>query len=138
MNVKGISEAITVIFLILVTLIAMAIVSIYYLHVVNLNQYGLSQELKNYYITTGQMVSVVYYHQTDNRSYFYVENIGNIPINVSKIYVNQTMVKFIIYNTTNTNVRILYPQIVYVIEVYDNTTNIIIQTSNNNLIQLEA
>ncbi|WP_338604412.1 hypothetical protein V6M85_06380 [Sulfolobus tengchongensis] len=135
---KAISEAITVVFLILVTLIAIAIVTIYYLHVVNLNQYGLSQELRNYYIDTGQILSVVYYHQTDNHTCFYVENIGNVPINVSKIYVNHTAIKFIIYNSTTTDIRVLYPQVVYVIQVYDNTTNIIIQTTNNNLIELEA
>ncbi|AAK42801.1 hypothetical protein SULI_02505 [Saccharolobus solfataricus] len=135
---RGISEAITVVFLILVTLIAIAIVTIYYLHIVNANQYGLYQELKNYYIDSGQILSVVYYHQINNHSYFYVENIGNLPINITNIYVNHTIVKFIIYNNTNTQIKILYPKVVYVIEVYDNTTNIIIQTSNNNLIQLEA
>ncbi|QGA53212.1 hypothetical protein GFS03_00655 [Sulfolobus sp. E5-1-F] len=135
---RSISEAITVVFLILVTLIAITIVTIYYLHVVNTNQYGLSQELKNYYVDTGQVLSVVYYRQINNQSYFYVENIGNVPINVTNIYVYHTIVKFIIYNNTNTHIQILYPRIVYVIEVYDNTTSIIIQTSNNNLIQLEA
>ncbi|MEM0227075.1 MAG: hypothetical protein QXF46_09395 [Thermofilaceae archaeon] len=135
---RAISEALTVVLLILVTIVAISVVSLYYIHVVNLNQFSLEQELKSQYIQAGQILSVVYYRQQDNNSYFYVENIGNIPINISKIYVNGTSVNFVIYNSTNTYVRVLYPQIVYVIQIPKNTTTIIIQTTNNNLIYLEA
>ncbi|MEM4086382.1 MAG: hypothetical protein QXR34_08495 [Saccharolobus sp.] len=135
---RAISEALTVVLLILVTIVAISVVSLYYIHVVNLNQFSLEQELKSQYIQAGQILSVVYYRQQDNNSYFYVENIGNIPINISKIYVNGTSVNFEICNSTNKHVHVLYPQIVYVIQIPKNTTTIIIQTTNNNLIYLEA
>lgn len=135
---KGISEAITVVFLILITLIAITVVSLYYLHTISLNQLSLTQEIKDQYIDAGQLLSLVYYQQKGNSSYFYVVNIGNIPINISQIYVNSIPVKFIVYNSTTTHIKVLYPQLVYVILVYTNTTSIVIKTTNNNLIQIGA
>ncbi|AOL16792.1 hypothetical protein BFU36_08840 [Sulfolobus sp. A20] len=141
---KGISEAITVVFLILITLVAVAIVSIYYLHVVSLHQLSLSEELSNQYKDIGQLLTVVYYYQKGGCSYFFVENIGNVPINVTQIYLNSTQVSssthlsYVIYNSTNTKINVLYPQLVYVILVHANVTSIIIRTSNDNLIQLVA
>ncbi len=135
---KGISEAITVVFLILITLIAITVVSLYYLRTISLNQLSLTQEIKDQYIDVGQLLSLVYYQQKGNSSYFYVVNIGNVPINISQIYVNSIPVKFIVYNSTTTHINVLYPQLVYVILVYTNTTSIVIKTTNNNLIQIGA
>ena len=88
---RGVSEAVTVVFLLIITVVAVGFVAAYYLSSSGRVQVGAIQQAVKQGESAGQIIHVVYYlYSTTQGGYtedFYVYNSGNVAADITQIYI---------------------------------------------------
>lgn len=142
-NKKGLSEVVTEMLLIVVTIAALGFAVGYYITIHNQEAATESQIAKEAIYKSGQQLVVIYYTTNSSGSSFYVENIGNIPITVSGILINGTSLNnneysIIEYKNIAATTNIIEPSTIYQIYIaMPNITEFTINASGINYITVK-
>jgi hypothetical protein len=139
---KGISETLSAVLLLLITLAGMAVVMGYYLETSSRSGSSLSAVLRNEGVNAGQILRVVYYMHANGTSYFFVMNVGNMRVVIRQCYEGTSAVNCVLATPPPDPQKIqppvIVPERIYLLTVPGNATSLVLETTTENMIQLSG
>lgn len=137
---RGVSETLSAILLLLLTLAGMAAVVGYYLESSSRTSSSLSAVLRNEGVNAGQLLRVVYYMHANRTSFFFVMDVGNMEITIMQCFEDAAPVDCVLATpppaSRSVQPPVIVPERIYLLTVPGNATTLIIETTTENMIQL--
>ncbi len=126
--------------LIAVTIAGLAAAVGYYVSTGAKNSSGLADQARTQALNAGEILREIYYARNGSDSYFYVENIGNVPVTVSGCFTNSGPITCNLYtpspNSSAVSPATILPGRIYFISVDVAVASIVVQTSTGNLLEI--